>query len=97
MNKQYTCEEKVFGNRMDTWMCPRKATKEHEGRHYCWQHDPEYRKAQDAKNQARWDAKWNTDTRILTYHRACIAACEGIKNPQPGELAQLRQVVREKI
>ena len=49
------CSATIWGERVQSWQCQKKAVIERDGKLYCRIHDPEYIKAKQEKKQAEWD------------------------------------------
>ena len=55
---QRCCKRVYDSTGWHEYPCLRKGTVERDGLWFCWQHDPERVKAESARKQAEWDAKW---------------------------------------
>ena len=75
--------------------CRRSATVERNGKHYCWQHDPEHVKAETKKRLAVWQAE--TDREAAKYkHIARNARLGVLVTPElPALLERLARVIDE--
>ena len=69
MTSKHDCSETVADRELRgmIYPCQRNATVEHDGKWYCWQHDPERMKAEAKKCRAGWEAKM--DREVAKYKR----------------------------
>lgn len=82
-----------------TSRCTRNAKVQRDGKDYCTQHDPEARKARDAKRAAEQDAEWKRQSAQHTVDSAERAAGRALADYQgddiPNLLAHHRAVVQD--
>lgn len=79
------CSETVWkrdGNWGRNVPCARKGVVERDGKHYCRQHDPEAIKARREATSAKWNAEWDAKKKQSQRQYDCLAAFEGVENPQ---------------
>lgn len=67
--------------------CERRGVVEEGGKRWCRQHAPSAVAARNAKANEKFEAIVDANRR----RSACFAACEGVDDPQPGELKRLRE------
>ena len=69
MTTKHECPGRVADRELRgmIYSCRRNATVEHDGKWYCWQHDPERMEANRKKRMATWDTK--QDRRLAMYTR----------------------------
>ena len=64
------CSQTVFGERCDSWTCRKNAVVNRDGKPYCKIHNPEYIKARDIKQRAKWDAEMAKERAM--WHREAL-------------------------
>lgn len=79
-DKEQCSQERMSGYHLV--QCRKTATVERDGRHYCAIHDPERRRERDEANHAKWRAKLDKVRDEQARIAACLAACEGLSDPQ---------------
>lgn len=57
MNLKEQCSATIWGERVQSWHCQRKAVVIRDGKPYCKIHDPEYIKAKRKEREAKWEAE----------------------------------------
>ena len=67
--------------------CSRRGVVTHEGRLYCWQHDPKAVKTRGLTRGERWSA----EQQVIMREHAALSACEGIATDslKPGLVREL--------
>ena len=87
---EHRCGHGVFDNlRRDWFPCGRRASVEEGGGHWCKQHAPSAVAARKAASSACENARY----KAMSWRYAAEAACAGVDDPHPGELAALRAEV----
>ncbi len=73
--------------------CQRPGVIEEDGKHWCHQHAPSAVSERRAKSMEKVNAAIRKESNEIARRIACLAACAGVDDPQPGELAALRAEV----
>ncbi len=80
------CETRIWGERVQSWQCHKRAIIERDGKWYCKIHDPEYVKQKNMKKQTRWAKEAAKQSAIWALKQARNNATEGLT------LEELKQV-----
>lgn len=72
------CHQRVWGERVDSWCCQKKAVVQRNGKNYCKIHDPEYIAAKDKARQEKWSKEAEENDRKWDWREARIKAIEGL-------------------
>lgn len=85
------CSTRVFGPRVFSWQCNRRATVECEGKWYCWQHDPVRMKEKAEEDEKRYRRSLEMDSLRYKRREAEEKACAGVptEDLRPGMLREL--------
>ena len=73
------------------FQCERRGKIEHDGKFYCWQHDPVAVKSREKASQDKFEAEWAAQRKGWSRTTAEKQACEGISTDSltPGLVREL--------
>jgi len=88
ITKGEQCSETVWGERVQSWQCQKRAVVVRDGKPYCKIHDPEYIVRKNAERQAEYEAKTEVRSARWKLELTAVNACKKINPDNPQAVAE---------